>query len=111
MEINLLLSKVSERMVCSQCREAVEVVTLKQINSRLYSVTEMISTLNWETLEKRREKARLCMLYKLLMSLSKSQWTTISLLHLHPPGHFMVKICYYPAVEQMYINIHFSCNY
>ena len=28
------------------------------------SVTEMISTLNWETLEKRREKARLCMLYK-----------------------------------------------
>ena len=35
------------------------------------SVTEMISTLNWETLEKRREKARLCMLYKTINGLIK----------------------------------------
>ena len=35
------------------------------------SVTEMISTLNWVTLEKRREKARLCMLYKTINGLIK----------------------------------------
>ena len=35
------------------------------------SVTERISTLNWETLEKRQEKARLCMLYKTINGLIK----------------------------------------
>ena len=66
-------------------------------------VIEMISTFNWETLEKRREKACLCMLYKAINGLIKSQWTTINLLHSHPPGRFMVKICYYPAVEPTYV--------
>ena len=63
------------------------------------SVTEMISTLDWETLEKGREKAQLCMLRKTINGLIKTQWTTINLLHSHPPGHFMVKIYYYPAAE------------
>ena len=48
--------------------EKVQVVLLVLYTTCNYwsttSVTEMISTLNWETLEKRREKARLCMLYK-----------------------------------------------
>ena len=35
------------------------------------SVTEMISTLNWGILERRHEKARLCMLYKAINGLIK----------------------------------------
>ena len=43
------------------------------------SVTEMISTLNWETLENRRQKARLCMMYKAINGLVK-----ISMDHCQP---------------------------
>ena len=61
----------------------------------LASVTQMISILDWETLETRRQKARLSMLYKTIMVLPQSQWTTTNPPRLHPPDPSMVKTLYY----------------
>ena len=60
------------------------------------SVTAMLSSLNWETLEKCCcEKPHLCMLYKVINSVVEiPMYHCLCFLYLHPPDLSIAKTCY-----------------